>query len=447
MSANFHSEAEFFGVKFTDEATFSGARFSKEVIFTSAQFLAYAKFVEAYFSGETVFGNATFSADANFLSTTFSKTCSFADATFGGEAKFSSTNFLRIADFSKSTFNAAAIFGRATFSKEANFNKSKFNAIADFGEATFKAVADFYGAVFISDGRFSGATFEQNANFHSAVFNKDARFGGAIFGGDARFDKVTFKAMAKIKDATFKSFVSFRGTKEQRNFGSDTELNFQFTTFEKPERVSFHTINLRPGWFVNVDSRKFEFTDAIFNYNLKDEIQRLEKSDVALPHRLLAIACRQLADNAETNHRYLEASRLRYSVLACRRLEERSSFAFWQLDWWYWLASGYGERVGQAFLIFVLLLSLFTVGYKFATFDPPPKYISQHTLEDLSGPPPSPKQLSWGEAARYSFSVAILQKPESKPRGNWNWLVLAETVLGPAQAALLALAVRRRFMR
>ena len=50
------------------------------------------------------------------------------------------------------------------------------------------------------------------------------------------------------------------------------------------------------------------------------------------PHRLLSIACRQLANNAETNHRYHEASHLRYSSFDARRLVRFYSLSFWRLD-------------------------------------------------------------------------------------------------------------------
>ncbi|MFY9611034.1 MAG: hypothetical protein WAU45_20785 [Blastocatellia bacterium] len=48
----------------------------------------------------------------------------------------------------------------------------------------------------------------------------------------------------------------------------------------------------------------------------------------------------------------------------------------------------------------------------------------------------------------YSLAVMSLQKPEPKPlTGTAQTLVLLETILGPVQAALLALAIRRKFMR
>ncbi|HEY0323644.1 MAG TPA: hypothetical protein VGC66_22005 [Pyrinomonadaceae bacterium] len=48
----------------------------------------------------------------------------------------------------------------------------------------------------------------------------------------------------------------------------------------------------------------------------------------------------------------------------------------------------------------------------------------------------------------YSLSVMTLQKPEPRPATiTAHTLVILETILGPIQAALLALAIRRKFMR
>ena len=56
--------------------------------------------------------------------------------------------------------------------------------------------------------------------------------------------------------------------------------------------------------------------------------------------------------------------------------------------------------------------------------------------------------LPFKRAFTYSLAVMSLQKPEPKPlTGTAQTLVLLETILGPVQAALLALAIRRKFMR
>ena len=174
---------------------------------------------------------------------------------------------------------------------------------------------------------------------------------------------------------------------------------------------------------------------------------------MSAPHRLLSIACRQLADNAETNHRYQEASRLRYSDFDSKRKERYHGFVPWRLDWWYWLASGYGESVLRAFIVFAMLIGLFAVGYKYSDFEhvAKPEITQTAQAEEKSSPATpnkGPKRLGLDEAVRYSINVSILQKPDPKPQSSFaKWLVIIETVLGPAQAALLALALRRRFIR
>jgi hypothetical protein len=56
--------------------------------------------------------------------------------------------------------------------------------------------------------------------------------------------------------------------------------------------------------------------------------------------------------------------------------------------------------------------------------------------------------LSLPEAVIYSAGVMSLQKPEPLPANKCaKTFVLLETFLGPLQAALLALAIRRKFMR
>ena len=51
-------------------------------------------------------------------------------------------------------------------------------------------------------------------------------------------------------------------------------------------------------------------------------------------------------------------------------------------------------------------------------------------------------------ALTYSLGIMTLQKPEPRPATTKaQTLLLVETILGPLQAALLALAVRHRFMR
>jgi hypothetical protein len=56
--------------------------------------------------------------------------------------------------------------------------------------------------------------------------------------------------------------------------------------------------------------------------------------------------------------------------------------------------------------------------------------------------------LKFSRALTYSAGVMTFQKPEPRPATTAaQTVVLLETILGPVQAALLALAIRRKFMR
>src|SRR5262249_30368008 len=153
-----------------------------------------------------------------------------------------------------------------------------FSAAADFSNATFGADARFIYATFSADAGFSYATFSAAANFYFATFSTAADFSGSTFSGDADFGHVTFDAVAKFESATFKDYVYFVGSSGKRTLGDHPQLDFQFALFEKPDRVSFHTLDLQPHWFINVDSRKFAFTDDEFKYNLKEEIKFLKEA-------------------------------------------------------------------------------------------------------------------------------------------------------------------------
>lgn len=340
-------------------------------------------------------------------------------------------------------------FRKNVFSRTPDFMFAVFTAVADFSDATFRTGANFFGTTFRSNADFSRANFEGEADFVAAVFNAIALFGSARFKGAVQFTDTSFHGLVDFHEATFKDRVAFEGTEHYEMFGENSSLNMEFAKIEKPERISFHTLTLRPHWFVNVDSRKFEFTNVEWHWqSTRGEIARLREEVVSLPHRMLAIACRQLASNAEESHRYEQASKFRYLAMDARRLEHWRGFGFWRLSWWYWLASGYGERVLRAVLMLfgILLISAglyMKVG--FARWEP--RLVSESDAliakRDETGAP-----LKVGRAMTYSAAVMTLQKPEPRPATTAaQTIVLLETILGPVQAALLALAIRRKFMR
>lgn len=408
-------------------------------------------FKGVWFPDEVDFFQRTFAKPANFRLATFSARVNFDSAIFRASALFHSTEFGADANFDSVWFDEGAQFDAATFGAKANFDSSKFGAGAGFVSATFGAEASFDNTAFGARVSFASAAFGAGANFHYAEFHAEAFFYSVMFGARASFDRATFRAKADFSYATFKDYVMFAGTERVPAFSRESSLNLQFARSDRPDRVSFHTLGLRPHWFVNVDARKFEFINVGWgsgHIRTKREIDDLEQGIVSSPHRLLSIACRNLAVNAEENHRYTEASRLRFMAMDARRLERWRGFAFWSLGWWYWLASGYGESIRRAFVVlagvWLLAAALYTqVG--FVRWEPrvSSEQEAWEAKRDEAGQP-----LRWQRALTYSLGVMTLQRPEPRPATDAaQAVVMLETILGPVQAALLALAIRRKFMR
>jgi hypothetical protein len=363
----------------------------------------------------------------------------FSGVWFPGEVSFSQMNISTDADFSG-----------ATFSAEADFCKTTFGAAAIFREAVFNGKADFWMAVFSAEANFCGARFSQGgeAGFIGTTF-KAADFSTAAFGENADFTLATFRT-ADFSNATFAGRVRFEGIENTPVFDGPSALNLQFAEFERPDRISFQTLTLYPHWFANVDARKFNFINVHWN-NLgraNQEIELLESEAAWSSHRLLTISCQKLAANAEDNNRYPEASHLRHMALDAERLETWHGFGFWKLNWWYWMASGYGERSLQALIVLIAIWLAFAGFYTrlgFVRWEP--KLATEADLVSAKRDEVGAR-LEFGRALAYSAGVITLQKPEPKPATRpAQTVVLLETVVGPVQAALLALAIRRKFMR
>lgn len=434
----------FRGVWFPNPISFAGFEFSTNVFFDYAQFDSNVDFSQAKFPYAQFIGT-NFGANVSFGAARF-KYGEFNGATFNEGAHFGSAEFTEGADFVSAKFGAGAIFGSAEFGGEVLFNSAKFSADVQFCQAKFKATASFAFATFQTVVDFNMANFGADAEFGCVEFGANADFSMVKFGANVEFSCARFGGTVDFSSSMFGSYVCFDGKADVEMFGENALLNLMGAKMEKPERVSFHTLTLRPHWFVNVDARKFEFVNVSWDdKGVWGETKALS-SHIGHPHRLLAIAYRQLAINAEENHHYRTASKFRYGSMEAGLLETWRGWAFWKLHWWYWLASGYGERVVQAFIVLLLVLFSFGCLYTQVGFTQTSEKTSTATV--TTSPDIAGKPLNFKRALVHSFEVALLQKPEPKPLTlTARFLVGLETILGPLQGALLALAVRRKFMR
>lgn len=454
-AATFNGYTNFVSIWFHKEVVFSEANFKQQAVFAHTKFDQKAGFHFSCFQQQADFGSCVFKAVALFNSTEFKKDAHFYKAIFLQNVEFNNAKFAEEACFYSARFDEQANFGSAKFRGVADFNSAEFKSTAELGLAEFAGQTRFFTTKFIGEADFKSATFKEMTNFMSASFGNLADFGSANFHSPVYFDNASFAGDAGFSHATFKDVARFSSNEKTNVFADGASLNLEFARIDKPERIAFHGLKLHPHWFVNVDSRKFEFLDVTWlneinwsrTFSPKAELKSLA-GKVSAPHRLLSVTYRQLAVNAEENHRYGEALKLRYASMESHRLETSGGFIPWKLNWWYWLASGYGESAVRAVLVFAVLVSLFTFSYTKTDFDHSNKTQPAQSVGDSAAKSNSIKPLEWKDAVVYSLNVAILQKPEPKPFStSAKLLVWLETVLGPAQAALLALAVRRRFMR
>jgi len=483
---------------FNEGVSFSDTTFRSEVKFEGATFNEDARFESATFGAKVDFKSVTFRKRADFYRARFEGYANFWRCTFMGDAEFHDTVFLQTGSFWPAIFKSTASFTNARF-VSANFRASEFNGKAVFMWCAFGS-ATFRQASFSSDADFFDSRFEQMANFAGATFDGVARPTQSEFSAEARFTFTTFNREADFSYAVFKGFVSFSGEHGSSGFGRNAAVDFRDARFEVPSRVSFHGLTLRPHWFINLDPREFGLIDVkwignlnrdFINHEIEElkkreereekeaadrleehrkrveqyhdefEIVRLKRYEVEQAraqtaksdqkrtqfYRLLSITSRQLAVNAEENHRYDQASDFRFWSMELQRKEgwkARGRLTIGILHTLYRYLSGYGEEILRASLMLIAIFLLFAFLYTRVGFvHPASSTPAAATVSDEVGQPQKPTR-----ALAYSLAVITLQRPDPRPLTATAWFaVLAETILGPIQAALLILAVRRRFMR
>ena len=431
-----------------DDFNFDGVWFPEELSFD---------FEDREFASDVIFSNCTINGKVSFRKCVFHQKAKFSHTDFEAEVSVESCEFREEADFSRSSFEDYTEFSACDFKSSVTFADCNFVGYVSM------AVGFEHRTV------FSGAVFESDVEFTDSEFRGETNFAGTRFESAADFTETKVFAELDFYAATFVDALRF-GTPVWGGFcfGSNAELSFQHARVDHPERVSFYTVELKPRWFVNVDSRRFVFTNIKWN-----SVSIAKNSSDADSPELLAIAYRNLAVNAEDNHRYGEASTFRYLSMDTRRLTEYylpgvhwlfhkinrrwlwriarrrwGRIAFWRLSWWYWLASGYGERAFRAFIVLLSIWLLFAFSFTQIGFVVSDKNLLNNLDVSQSKYEAWGRPLKFPRAVTYTAGVMTFQKPEPRPQTNTaHSLVLLATILGPLQAALLALAIRRKFIR
>src|SRR6266403_4290810 len=486
VNAEFSGPANFEEARFDGIADFSGARFQKEVSFSRANFSDEGRFFRTRFEGFADFTGVEIEGNASFHQAVFT------EADFGelriplanqnsksvDEPRFESRRSrFKTAQFNFATFRRCS-FKQACFSETVEFfyaQSSEFSdfSIVDFNKAHFSnsrmAQANFDGSFFVAAPKFNQAQFFGNTVFATARM-PGADFSEVTFHGPVDFTLTRFEKdlaewekkklqdckirieasdepiVVQLDKATFKDGLTFKGN---QLFQDRALLSFDDVFFEKPDRVRFVSVSMPPHTFMNVDPRKFNLIDT--RWGFIDKPTALKEANLALQRfgrspsgPMLELAYRQLAVNAEENNRYEQAADLRYLAMEVARSMRWRKVDWLRLSWWYWLLSGYGEKVRRAFGVLLVVWFLFAFIYWKAADESwwQTKQSAAMLSTKSEATIATPVKLTASDALLYSAGVMALQKPEPAPANKRaKLLVLMETIFGPVQAALLALAI------
>lgn len=448
--ATFKKAALFWDAKFEKEAFFMDATFKGEAGFSFAKFSGWMNFDRAQFFGPADFQHAEFTESAWFNDCAFGHSVSFKAARFHNRAYFDPITGINEEDSLRDQFEfipQEVSFSQAVFENEASFRKSKFTKV-EFFRTRFDKDADFWAVEIQNEADFHVATFHQTANFTHIVLHD--------------------KAELNFRQTIFKEAVYF----DNRDYGDDfveSTLIFSDAIAEHPEKIRFHSILLRPHWFLNFDCRKVDFTNVHWINSgtargVREEIKAIaeqkwewgtERVRWDDAHRLLNYTYSQLADNYENRQRYEAASRFRRAALETQFILRKKFQGLWMqqgfscgeffrkivghlklvpLDLAHFLyrhSSYYGESSIRAsiVLLIIVVVTAIMLAVPFSTFKD-----GQH--------------LGLWDSVLYSLRLMTLQRPEPAAESLFakTWVTIGG-IIAPLQLALLALALRRKFMR
>ncbi len=426
------------------------------------------------------------------------------------------------ADFSYAIFSELTRFDYVNFSQEVRFNSTVFKGNTSFDNAKFTENVTFWLADFQGNGLFRNTKFCSEADFNEVVFDNGTEFDGVCTEKKSRllFKQTTFNDFLSFQEAKIEGQIHFFGGKtseliddeivdvfttcfEEENF----YLSFEHATIENPEKINFHSVRLRPSWFVNVDSRKFNFinvswenSDYFAKANVVRELEHQKENSSEFTKEVFKVTCRQLAENAENNNRFEEASNFRRMAFETEWLEKKEKICNWVkrlvceneklkrrfggsakeedkpilptnsfgilrrsgdffIHGLYRITSFYGESWSWALgVLLSLILVIFPIIYTQINFQTCSKdrliaaslTVCESKDEEISkNCTCRTDRITLPDAIVQSLTTATLQNVEyRKPLTGWGelWIIL-EKIFSPLQAALSALAIRRKFMR
>ncbi|MCW2881456.1 MAG: hypothetical protein JWQ95_5556 [Sphaerisporangium sp.] len=152
--------------------------------------LGRARFDHAVFTGPARFGEVVFAGDATFDHATFDRLASFFDTRFTRNASFREVCFSRELSMHGARVRGHGAFDDVRIGSDGLFGDARFGRDASFRGADFHGFAAFDRVLFDGDAIFRGARFRRAVSYRKAVFAGTAGFEGARFHNGAFLTQV-----------------------------------------------------------------------------------------------------------------------------------------------------------------------------------------------------------------------------------------------------------------
>ncbi|HEY9522745.1 MAG TPA: pentapeptide repeat-containing protein [Thermopolyspora sp.] len=150
--------------------------------FDRARFTGPARFGRTVFTGDASFGRARFDALASFFCARFASNVSFRDARFARQLSMHGAGVRGHACFDGASVGEDALYSEARFARTVSFERARFHGFASFDRTGFDGDATFRGARFGRAVSFGGTSFAGGSAFQGVRFAADAFLSPASIG-------------------------------------------------------------------------------------------------------------------------------------------------------------------------------------------------------------------------------------------------------------------------
>ncbi len=401
---------------------------------------------------------------------------SFHDVSFKSSANFKQSIFSRRVDIQATEFNGAADFYQCEF-KDRSLFRCRFNASVNLNNVIFHEGVHFRGSrtVFVSINETISVVDSVTAKLSSSakpvkikitvlkriydlcheistwckvVYNYCVDAGKKIF-------NVIYKLLKRVYDQVRVNITAVSG-KMDRLFLAEAQI--QDVEFRRPERTVFSMVDLSRTYLRGTNLRGVKFWDVIWwqpklkRNGLYDELFIGKSKDrgfrkVYLPQ--LEETCRNVRVALEDNRDYSAAADFYIGEMEASRAQKpffkRHIFSVVAT---YRCLSGYGTRPLQAFLMFLVLLSIHS-GLTLLLSGISNEDVLKAGGFQISTSPLLDMGKILISCLLNSLQVMTLQRTDSliKVGDSQNLFDTVFRVLGPAQLSLTVLALRARIKR